>query len=99
VAQYPHPKFEEEPMDFSIKRDVFHKVSIQLKEDHIDFMSKFKMLLEESNPGVDAISENEVYQKAFDFLMSDKRITQKINAAVKKKKGTIADLTLKQKNA
>ena len=43
--------------------------------------------------------ENEVYQKAFDFLMSDKRITQKINAAVKKKKGTIADLTLKQKNA
>jgi hypothetical protein len=79
-------------MDFSIKREVYQKVSVQLRQEQLDFMDKFKALIEDSNPEVEAISESEIYQKAFDFLMSDKRVIQKING-MKKKRGTIGDLT------
>ena len=81
-------------MDFSIKREVYQKVNVQLRQEHLDFMDKFKALIDESNPDVEAISESEIYQKAFDFLMTDKRILQKFNG-MKKKRGTIGDLTLK----
>lgn len=83
-------------MDFSIKREVFQKISVQLRQDQLDFMDSFKALIEHSNPDVEGISESEVYQKAFDFIMSDKRVVQKINS-MKKERGTIGDLTLKKK--
>jgi hypothetical protein len=92
-------------MDFKIKRDVFHRINVQLKEEHILFMESFKGFLLDENPNVEGISEHEVYQKAFDFLITDKRILSQMN---KKKSGatktarkvdskleTIADLKVK----
>jgi len=79
-------------MDFKIKRESFHKVTLQLSEENLVFMELFKQLLEEENPEIGNLSESEIYQKAFDFLMSDKRITQKFNGLKKKKRETIADM-------
>jgi hypothetical protein len=88
-------------MDFKIKRDVFHRINVQLKEEHIQFMENFKAMLLDENPDVEGISEHEVYQKAFDFLITDKRITTKVNkrkssiSKASSKRETIADLKVK----
>lgn len=72
-------------MDFKIKRDVFHRINVQLKEEHVLFMESFKAFLLQENPDIEGINEHEVYQKAFDFLITDKRILSQMN----KKKSTI----------
>ena len=92
-------------MDFKIKRDVFHRINVQLKEEHILFMESFKAFLLNENPDVEGISEHEVYQKAFDFLTTDKRILSQMNKKksvaakaprkVDPKLETIADLKVK----
>lgn len=78
-------------MDLKIKRDVFKKVTVQLKEEQVSFMEQFRDLILENNPELKGITEHEVYQKAFEFLMSDKRITAKMGSP-RKKKTTIGDL-------
>jgi hypothetical protein len=82
-------------MDLTIKREVYQKVNIQLREDHVEFMDRFKQLILESNPEIEAISDHEIYQKAFDFIMTDKRITQKMAKVRGPKRETIADIHMR----
>lgn len=92
-------------MDLTIKRDITQSVKVNLKEEQVEFMERFRALLIQENPEVADITDHEAYQKAFDILMADKRILQRlknVEAQAKKTSGkggakvkTIADIKVK----